>query len=153
MNFDYHFDIHLQTRKNILKRIERLSVDQMNTIPKGFNNNLVWNLGHIITTQQLLVYRNAGLPVYFPEELILQFKKGSKPKNKYGDIEIEVFKIQLGEFAEQMRTDFNSDFFAEYKPYETSYGMQISSVAEAIVFNNVHEALHLGIIGQFTKLV
>ena len=39
----YQFEILKQTRANVLQAIESLSHEQMNQIPKGFNNNIVWN--------------------------------------------------------------------------------------------------------------
>ena len=50
----YHLDIIKQTRANIIKMTEAQSLEMLNQIPEGFNNNLVWNLGHVIVTQQLL---------------------------------------------------------------------------------------------------
>ena len=38
------FDTLRITRNNILKDIKALTLDQLNEIPKGFNNNIAWNL-------------------------------------------------------------------------------------------------------------
>ncbi|MBD1422623.1 DinB family protein [Sphingobacterium chuzhouense] len=35
-----------------LSYFENYSLDQLNKIPNGFNNNLIWNIGHIIVTRQ-----------------------------------------------------------------------------------------------------
>ena len=48
------FDLQKITRQNVANKIEGLSLDALNTIPTGMSNNLAWNLGHIIVTQQLL---------------------------------------------------------------------------------------------------
>jgi hypothetical protein len=41
----------------VSKFLSGYNLDQLNTIPEGFNNNLIWNIGHIIVSQQLLVYK------------------------------------------------------------------------------------------------
>jgi len=41
------FNTLRQTRKNILSVIEAYDKEQLNYIPEGFNNNLIWNLGRL----------------------------------------------------------------------------------------------------------
>lgn len=45
------------TRQNILTLMQGLSADQLNKMSAGFNNNLIWNAGHVLVTQQLLYYK------------------------------------------------------------------------------------------------
>jgi len=41
-----------KTRIFLLDLIKDLTTEQLNEIPKGFNNNIIWNLGHLIASQQ-----------------------------------------------------------------------------------------------------
>ena len=50
------FKIWETSRKMYLKIVENYSLEHLNKIPEGFSNNLAWNLGHIIVSQQGLVY-------------------------------------------------------------------------------------------------
>jgi len=45
-----------QTRHNLLKTVEAYTIDEMNVDPEGFNNSLLWNLGHVWVTQKMLHY-------------------------------------------------------------------------------------------------
>ncbi|RZL12338.1 MAG: DinB family protein, partial [Pedobacter sp.] len=47
-------------RTKWLSTIEELSTEQMNFIPVGFKNNLAWQLGHVVVSQQILCYRLSG---------------------------------------------------------------------------------------------
>jgi predicted ribosome quality control (RQC) complex YloA/Tae2 family protein len=39
---------------------------------------------------------------------------------------------------------YGKRFGKAFQPYETSYGLKLNTIEEAIRFNNVHEAMHLG---------
>ena len=45
-----------RNRELFLDLVNSLSVDQLNKIPEGFNNNIAWNFGHIVITTQALCY-------------------------------------------------------------------------------------------------
>ena len=47
-------------RTQWLNKIAGLSTAQLNHIPTGFNNNLAWQMGHSVITQQILCYRLSG---------------------------------------------------------------------------------------------
>lgn len=147
------FDITRKTRENLLKVIDGLSVTQMNTIPEGYTNNLVWHLGHVLATQQLIVYRLSGTEVLITDNIIDEFRKGTKPENKYTKDDISELKEMFIQVIDHSEEDYDTGAFGAFSEYPTSYGMTLKSLEEAIMFNNVHEALHLGMVMSMKKLV
>jgi hypothetical protein len=150
---NYHFYILKTTRENIVKMLDALSVEQLNAIPKGYKNNIVWNAGHMLVVQQLLVYRLSYLEPRIGEELIAQFSKGSKPEKGYSSTEIEHLKTLLTQSVMWLEEDYAKGVFTKYKSYTTGYNITLSSAEEAIMFNNVHESMHLGYAMAVRKLV
>ncbi|MEQ8713240.1 MAG: DinB family protein [Cyclobacteriaceae bacterium] len=147
------FETQRVTRANIISLVEAFSAEQLNHIPEGYNNNLAWNLGHLLVTQQLLVYRLSGLPGYLSDELIDRYRKGTKPEAPISDEEVATIKEQLLTLVDQTATDWAEGKFGEYKEYPTSFGVTLRSTADAMQFNNSHEALHLGYMMAMKKLV
>lgn len=151
MNYPFH--ILSATRNNLLKATEGFDLAAMNQIPAGFRNNLIWHLGHVLITQQLLCYRNAGLPCAVPDEMIDRYRKGSAPTAPVAVSEITFIREMLTATPEQLQQDLNKGIFAHYKGCATSYGVHIADIEDAITFNNVHEGLHLGYVMAMRKLV
>jgi uncharacterized damage-inducible protein DinB len=149
----HSFDILRQTRRNILSIINSHDLDQLNEIPIGFNNNLAWNFGHVLVTQQLLCYRLAGQEVHLGEQWIEAYRKGTKPEGRLSTMGLDYLREQFLRLADQMEEDYNNELFQEYKPYETSFGIKLNSIEEAITFNNVHEGMHLGAMIALRKMV
>ncbi len=141
------------TRQNILNIAEAFSTEQLNHIPVGYSNNLAWNLGHVLVTQQLLAYRLSGLPGYLSDELIDRYRKGTKPEAVISEVEIATIKEQLLTLVDQTAIDWAEGKFGEYKEYPTSFGVTLRSTVDAMQFNNSHEALHLGYMMAMKKLV
>lgn len=147
------FEINKVSRKNILGIIENLNVEQLNTIPTGFNNNIVWHLGHLIATQQLLIYRLSNTEVLITENIIDEFRKGTKPERFYNEEDIDELKSMFIEVIDRTEQDYNLEILNEYKEYPTSYGVVLKNTEEAIAFNNIHEGLHMGYIMAMKKMV
>lgn len=147
------FNILRATRNNISKTIEGLTLEQFNTVPAGYNNNIGWQIGHIIVTQQLLCYRLAGQDCNVSEKMIASFRKGTRPEQQYDTEDMALFKKLLKKTIEQIETDYDDGIFMKYQEYTTSYGFTIKSVEAAIEFNNTHEAMHLGWIMAMKRLV
>ncbi|WP_289139088.1 DinB family protein [uncultured Brevibacillus sp.] len=42
-------------RSETLHAVEGLTEEEVNIVPKGFNNNILWNLGHIYLDQYLWI--------------------------------------------------------------------------------------------------
>lgn len=151
MNFNY--EVLTATRQNILAALDGFSIEQLNKIPEGFGNNLIWNFGHVVVTQQLLCYGLSGLPMHLSKEMITKYRKGSKPNDFVSTEEFELLKKLAIDLIEVLKKDYENDIFKTYKTYTTSYNITLTSVDDAIVFNNTHEGLHYGSILALRKLV
>lgn len=136
--------IHLTTRQRILEILEQYSAEQLNTIPPGFANNLIWNAGHVLVTQHLLTYGLCNLPLELPTEMIEQYRKGSKPEKAVSAKEIAEIKTLLIDSNKTLFHNYKKGIFKEFREYETSFGARLTSIEMAIAFNNTHESLHMG---------
>lgn len=150
---DASFKIWETNRQLYLKLINNYSLEQLNKIPDGFSNNLVWNLGHIIVAQQGLVYRLSGLPVNVSEDMTNTYKNGSKPTGQTTQAEVDELKELLISLMEQTKADYAGGKFTGYNEYTTGTGFHLASTKEAIEFNNYHEALHLGFMMNIRKFI
>ncbi len=141
------------TRQNMIDLMKGHTLEQLNHIPAGFSNNLIWNFGHTIVTMQLLVYGLSGIKMYTDNELVKAYRKGSKPTGKAKQQELdELFQLAISTM-DDLEKDYQEELFQDYKIYTTSYNMTITNVEEAIQFNNAHESLHLGSCLALKKFV
>lgn len=150
---DYSLEILENSRANMKKLISGLSSKEMNKIPSPFSNNILWNLGHVIVTQQLLTNKLCGLPLLLEDEMIELFRKGSKPKGAYSEDMIEKVTRLLTCTVKDLKEDYHSGIFKSYSSYTTSFGVTISTIEEAIQFLAVHDGMHLGYILALRKAI
>ncbi|MBC7655142.1 MAG: DinB family protein [Oligoflexus sp.] len=106
------FEIHRTTRKTLLAYIEGLSVEQLNRIPAGFTNNIIWNLAHMITTQQGVSYKRGGLSMLIDEATFENFKPGTVPPLFVDDEQINHYKNLFLSTIDDWEKDFNENLFA-----------------------------------------
>ncbi len=151
MNNDFH--IWENNRNILLKFLIHNSLEQLNKIPEGFNNNLLWNIGHVIVVQQRLVYGLANVPLNITDDLFQKYKPGTKPDIPEPQDTVELFKELLITPIEQTKKDFNSGKLDNYMPYTTSKGFHLANAADAITFNNYHEGMHLGTMISLLKFL
>ena len=109
----------------------------------GFNNNLAWNLGHILVSQQLLCYTCSGIEMLIDEGLVDKYRRGTRPEGPVDQELVDYFFAKLKETAEQLPKDYAEGKFQTYNSYLTKYRMELHSIEDAIIFNNLHEAMHI----------
>ena len=146
------FKIWETSRKKYLELIDNYKLEQLNKIPEGFSNNLVWNLGHIIVSQQGLVYRLSGLPLNISTEMMDKYKNGSKPTATTQE-EVEELKGLLFLLLNQTKEDYANEKFTSYNEYTTGTGFHLANIKDALEFNNFHEAIHLGFMMNIRKFI
>ncbi|UAY53009.1 DinB family protein [Ferruginibacter albus] len=147
------FDVIAKTRTNFLKLIDDLTIEQLNKIPVGFNNNIAWNFGHIIISQQVLCYSRAGFAAHIEQSLINKYQRGSKPESFIDNNEIELLKEYLFSLIHQLREDMTDDKFVGYKPITTTFGVDLTCIEDVIPYFAMHDGLHLGVAQTLKKLV
>jgi hypothetical protein len=139
-------NLTLKNRVLLSKLLEKFSLDQLNTVPKGYRNSIFWNVAHTIVTQQLLVYGLSNIPLLVDPDLVKTYRKDTKTVREATPDELTLVKSLLLSTIEQTQTDYDNGVFKNYTPYTTSINETLSTVDEAISFNAFHEGIHLGYI-------
>lgn len=134
----------MQSTRGMLVNLGDGFGDSIDTIPAGFGNHPLWNLGHLVVTTGLLVYRLSGLELNMPESFVADFGKGSDPKAWTACYSWSDIREQLLAQPGQLRKDLDAGTFQEFKRYETSSGIVLENVEQAITYNTFHEGIHLG---------
>jgi hypothetical protein len=150
---DTTFKIWETNRSLYLNFLNNFSLEQLNKIPEGFSNNLIWNIGHIIVSQQGLVYRLSGLKMNVTDAMFETYKNGSKPTGTTSLSEVEEIKTLLFSLISQTKSDYENGKFVSYNEYTTGTGFNLTSTKEAMEFNNYHEGLHLGFMMNIRKFI
>ncbi len=144
-----HFTLEVlsNTRRFFRKYLDDLSLEDLNKIPEGFNNNIIWNIGHILVTQQLLAYKLSGLPMMISDTLIAKYMKGTKPEGFIDQDEVDEIKELLLSTIEKTKEDFNNGLFKNFKEYTVSTtGNTLTTIDDAFQFILFHEGMHLGYV-------
>ena len=143
-----------RTRGFLLDLVRELSADQLNEIPTEFNNNIIWNIGHLIAAQQRICYIRSGLKITVEEKYFFEYLPGSKPKRAIDANEIETIKQLLTTTLDQFEADYKSNLFLHfnYTLFTTPYGVEIKNIEDAIDFLPYHEGLHCGYIMALKRL-
>ena len=144
----------LTTNRNILlSLLEKYSLQQLNLIPADFNNNIIWNIGHIIVVQQRLIYALSNLPLYISDDLVSLYKSGTKPLIAVTQEEVDTLKTLLTSLVDNTKNDLATGKFQTYNEFTNSVGFNLVSIEDAMVFNNFHEGIHLGYIQCIRKFL
>lgn len=147
------FEITRLSRKILAEYLENYTLEQLNKIPEGFHNNLIWNIGHILVVQQMLVYNLSGLPMKVSQEMVEKYKRGTKPEDNVSQTEMDEIGSLLFETINQTKADFNSKIFKTYTEFTTLSGFTIRNVEDALAFNYYHEAMHIGMMMSIRKFI
>lgn len=146
-------EIIRKTRTFLLEQLKELNTEQLNQVPDGFNNNIIWNLGHMVAAQQGICYKRSGLTAMISDDFWENFRSGSKPEGLVSTSEIEHIKQLLFTTLDQLEADYNNNIFEGYTPWMTRYNVELASIDEAINFLQLHEGLHLGYTTALNRLV
>lgn len=143
-------------RKYLLKDISGLSIERLNTIPPGFNNNIIWNLGHILSATQAICYRRAGQPIVIDDMYFLPFLTNTKPDNFISHEEAGTICQLLESTVATLKYDYGRAHFSNYTMSENIrgiYGIELKTIEDAIDFLLYHDGYHAAKINVIKQLV
>jgi len=81
INERFECEILRASRTRLVQLMETIGYETLFKIPEGFNNNIIRQIGHCITSQQRHMYMRSGLPMYISKEFMESFKIGSSPSS------------------------------------------------------------------------
>lgn len=142
------FDLLEMNRKRTLEVLAGVAEAQADVVPSGFNNNIRWHAGHILTTQERLSLRLAGEPMKLPEELMSLFLNGTKPAD-WQEAPPSLPELtrhleeQPGRIRERLQGKLGEPLAVAFKDFRR--------LDEALIFSLTHEALHAGYIMALKK--
>lgn len=140
-------------RRFLLEFIKDLDIDQLNKIPPVFNNNIIWNIAHLIAGQQGVCYIRAGLKTWVEEDFFNAYKPGTKPLSRMDEEQVEKIKELFFSTLDILEQDYQKALWNSYPAWTTRYGLEVKSIDDAMDFLLVHEGLHLGYVMALKKVV
>lgn len=138
---------------NISGMVKGLSVEQLNEIPEGYSNNIIWNVAHLVVTQKLLIYGLSGNELNLDDDFLALYRKGGKPNGEVGEEECKSIIMLFDYLYSELEQDLEKLDFGNFKAYPTSYNFEISNLEEAVTFNNLHFGLHFAFILKLKKSI
>jgi hypothetical protein len=153
---DHLFSTALTFRNMLVSGIDKMDDELLDLTPEGYNNNIRWNLAHLVVTPGLLTYRLVGKDIpLLSVEFIDSCKKGSQPDDfsLNEDYSKKHLCELLIETVKQSQRDFEELFKETFKPYETSTGFVIQDLPSALSFSNIHDGMHIGSIRMLKKII
>ena len=143
-----------QTRQLFARLVDGLSVDEINTIPNGFRNNIGWNFGHIVVSTQALCYLRTGIQPDREVPFIATYGKGTVPTNWIGAEELNLLKAQAEETILLIEQDYAKGVFHTMTPFATeTYGLEMDTIEKVLTTTLAHDNLHLGYATALRKAV
>lgn len=150
---EQHFSDLAIIRNHFVEFLYKYELEQLIYIPDGFKNHIFWNCAHALVTQQLMTYYLADYPMVVDNDWVMRFKKGSLGDDAITQADVLKLIKLLQSTHLKLKKDYFDENLAYYRPYETSFGIKLESVEDAIRFNNIHEAMHLGTIQAMSKVL
>src|SRR6185295_12986367 len=117
-----------KTRTFVLDIIKELSLEKLNKVPHGFNNNIIWNVGHLVAGQQTICYIRCGKEISISQEFFDKFKPGTKPERFIQIDEEDEIKKMLFTSLDILEKDYQQNKFLSYNPWVTRTGININNI-------------------------
>lgn len=137
-------------RREVLGVVENVTDEEAEIIPKGFNNNIRWNLGHIYLDQYLWVQAVAKEKADVPEEFNTWFGFGTSPSDFTAETpSLQNLKLLLKEQPGILREVYGDRLEEEFPPTE----MGMHTIEHVFIRTIFHEGMHLQAIMDLKKCI
>jgi hypothetical protein len=135
-------------RSYVLGVIENVTSEEAEIIPRGFRNNIRWNLGHMYTDQYLWIRALTKEMTIVPQEYISWFGYGTSPNNFTAETpSFEQLKILLKDQPKKIKETYGDQLEIEFPPTE----MGMYTIEQVLIRTIFHEGMHLQTILDIKK--
>ena len=138
----------------MLNLLEGLTTEQLNKIPAGFNNNIAWNIGHLVVSTPALCYLRSNVQAGYEIPYLEKYMKGSRPEAYISEEEINQMKEALFISIDRIEQDYQAKAFENFEPFATStYKYTVQNIDEMLLCCIAHDNMHTGQVSALRKLV
>lgn len=122
----------------------------VHTVPEGFNNNLLWQVGHVLASTEYFLFDLPEKEIHLPNDHYELFGSGTSPGEWNGDVpKIAQLITDLENQSERMKQISNEQL---RQPLPApKHGFQ--TAGDCAGFSVMHEALHVGKIEEMQRLL
>ncbi|MBI5092066.1 MAG: DinB family protein [Candidatus Hydrogenedentes bacterium] len=153
----YEWDVMKMMGGFAVETTKSLTKDQLLKVPDHFNNNVLWNLGHLLYYQCNFFYGLTQQPFPLPAGCEEQYKElfadGTSPKTWKSQPDVAAVQAQFASLTETVLADAAAGKFDGFKTVELFPGMTLHNANETAAFHAVHLGMHIGAIGALKKLI
>ncbi|WLD93598.1 DinB family protein [Alkalihalobacillus sp. AL-G] len=138
------------TRGFFLKTIQEVSETTAKVQPDGFNNTIHWQIGHVLTVAEQVMFGFPDNTTHLPTNYTDLFGKGTKPADWKGGVPaIKDLSIQLTDQLDRLQQIPAERFNKTLK--EPFFGLE--TFGEMAGFALLHEAGHMGQIKAMNRII
>lgn len=149
----YSIDLIKQIRSKFEALLDELSNEAVNNVPANFNNNIVWNYGHIIISGYSLTYVVTGVESNITIPLADKYRKGTKPTTIASKEEIEELKAVSIAYLQKVESDIAANKFENIQAYTTqTFGLLMRTIDEVLINIAGHDISHFSTAMALKKL-
>ena len=150
----YTIDIINSIRKQFTDLVSNSTPEQLNTIPKGFSNNIAWNFGHAIVSGYGLAFVSTGVNPSLNIPLVSKFRKGSKPESPVTQEEIDTIKELADNFPSALAEAIRADQFQNVTSYTTqTFGVLMNTLDSILTTIAAHDTLHFQTAKMYNRIL
>jgi len=148
MNEEQVFEQFRMWRRWTIELVDSLDETTLDRIPKGFSNNIRWNIGHILVGWDHCVFTNLQKDRQLPLQYHTMFPSDSMP-SLWVDTPPSLFELRNSLLKQQEDLINASRGRLEDKLIEPF--LHMNTIGEMILFQMTHEALHAGVITSIRR--
>ncbi|WP_391115778.1 DinB family protein [Psychrobacillus sp. L3] len=147
---------HMETVRGITEEsIKKIPEELADIVPKGFNNSIRWNFGHIAFIQERQVFAVLGEKMNVPSNYEELFSGGTKPADwkvtppSLADI-LSVLTEQTSRIRDAIEGNINETLPT---PFTNRLGITFHTRGETFLFSFYHEAMHMEAIKRIYRAI
>ncbi|MGO4546682.1 DinB family protein [Paenibacillus sp. 2TAB23] len=150
MKEDFIFHVLNDQYSKLLEFAERCPVDARNKVPDGFNNTIIWHLGHVLVSTELHILYLSGnaQEMTLPAEYMVYFGYGTKPSDWQDEPpQWEVLIDQLIAQPLQLRKWLHEKI---EQPVKENF-FKAETIGDLVVSTALHASYHVGNVAAMLK--
>lgn len=140
------------SRGYFLQQLDGLSEEQLLEVPDKMNQNILWNLGHVVHSLYGMTYQASGLDYPGDPEWPELFKGGTSPATWESTPDLSAVMEHMKSSADAVGNDLVAGKFDGFEKLDLG-PITFTSIEQVLSFHLFHEGIHQGMVMQLKKLV